>query len=792
MKKTIYLPNTSFKLKGNLVQNQKKLLEDYNNKSKIFNNSYIIHDGPPYANGNIHLGHALNKILKDIFAKYNATNIIPGWDTLGLPIELAVEKNNISKTSPYFQKECKKLAEKNITLQEKDFKKLGLDLDYDNKYKTYELVPKTQQVFLDLYEKGYIYKDLKPVHWCLDCESSLAEAEVEYKEKVDIAAYAKFLVKDLPNTYLLAYTTTPWTLVHNKAICLKPDSNYAIVQNGNYNYIVHEDLVTKVFSNTAFNILRVMKTSELLGYKYFTYFNTVQAEGIIVADKEASSELGTGLIHLAPNHGYVDYQICKANNIGFITDSYLDTKGYYKNGIHIFNTTKVLEFLESLNPDCIYKEETIRHSYPHCWRHKTPLITLATEQYFLDLDHLDLRKRCIEFTKEVDWGSESNRNKIISYLQNRPDWCLSRQRVWGTPIPLNETNDVLDVWFDSGCTFSTVLNNVTSNLVIEGGDQYRGWFQSSFILSIALNNKVPFEKVITHGFIVDENNEKYSKSNLAPSIDAILNKYSSDILRLYFSSVDYTKNISICNEKFKTIQDSYQQFRNTLRYCQSVLESFNSESEVNIDLTDNLLCDYFLNTILKPLERSLNKQVIDCNLNTIVTKLLNFCKQDLNNFIDLTKDIIYLNDSNFKLKQEVVYILYLSFELLKKYLFPLIPLTINDLNVNYKYFKSFKFKDSDNPFLTLLDFESNCLRVINEINAKQEIEKSITWLSTEYQVYDEYFKLYISSIEVKYFFKYSNYLVSKQPEDTIKKCKRCYNYYFLNGYLVSEYCKNCV
>ena len=665
---TLNLPKTDFPMKANLSEREPEILSKWQ-KNNVYkkilaknskNKKYILHDGPPFANGEIHLGHALNKILKDFIVKFKSMQgfcapFIPGWDTHGLPIEVKAKKNFKSYDNlgiSELRKVCKDIAENYINIQRSSFKRLGIFGDWENPYVTFEpkFEAKQIEVFANLVKNGAIYRGLKPVYWCCDCKTALAEAEIEYKQDSCDSIFVKFKLKDDLNKfsnlnidkekiYFLIWTTTAWTLPGNVAICLNKDFNYSLVKVNDEYLIIASDLVKSCVQEAKisdFEIIKKFSGAEFEGMKALHPF--INRESLIITGGHVNLESGTGCVHTAPGHGLEDFECCKNYNFEILVP--VDENGVMNSlsgGFEGMNTSeageKIIELLESKN--LLFAKKNIVHKYPHCWRCKNPIIFRATNQWFCSVD--SFKKKAINAAKNVNWMPKWGGERIESMIRERSDWCISRQRKWGVPIPIffckkcgepfadyntiidvskifaeygsgvwyekdaefflknNQTckscgfkefikeKDIMDVWFDSGSSYHAVIpeSDFPADLYLEGADQYRGWFQSSLLTAVGIGKSAPYKSVLTHGWVVDEESRKQSKS-LGNVIEpaSIIQKYGADVLRLWVSSVDYTDNVKISSEILAQISESYRKIRNTARFILGNLYDFDPKKDL--------------------------------------------------------------------------------------------------------------------------------------------------------------------------------------------------------------------
>jgi len=667
-KQTLNLPKTDFPMKADLPKREPLMLENWYkkdlygiiHKKPADKGKYVLHDGPPYANGDIHIGHALNKILKDIVIKYKTMQgydcpYVPGWDCHGLPIEhqlfkeLKIAKHQISQLE--FRKKAHDYAMKYVANQREQFKRLGVFADWDNPYLTlsHEYEEAIIRSFNDLYSKGFIKRGLKPVNWCFKCETALAEAEVEYEDHASPSVFVKFKVKEdkvwLGESYLVIWTTTPWTLIANVAVAVHPEFSYSYLKTSKGNLII-ANLRLSVLPQMGidkYEVIKELKGKDLEGIVYDHPFG-LRLGKVVLADY-VSAEEGTGLVHTAPGHGAEDYQTGLKYGLNIVMP--VDARGKFDStagefaGQNVYDANKtIIEKLASSG--ALLFEQKISHSYPHCWRCKSPIIFRATKQWFLVIDHNGLRKSVLKAIKEdVCWIPEAGRERISAMVESRPDWCLSRQRYWGVPVPalvcqeckeeffepkviekfaqfsategsdcwfsrsindfipeglvcpeckrsksFSKGADILDVWFDSGVSSQSVLKKrnelggVPAQLYLEGSDQHRGWFQSSIIPAMAIDGKPSFESVLTHGFVVDGEGKKMSKSqgNVISPFE-IIKDYGADILRMWVASSDYNEDIRISKEILTRLSEAYRKIRNTAKFILSNLYDFNPDTD---------------------------------------------------------------------------------------------------------------------------------------------------------------------------------------------------------------------
>ncbi|MCC2614645.1 isoleucine--tRNA ligase [Aestuariibacter halophilus] len=775
-KHTLNLPETAFPMRGNLAQREPDMLQAWTDadlyhqirQAKAGKTPFVLHDGPPYANGDIHIGHAVNKILKDVIVKaktlsdYDAP-YVPGWDCHGLPIELQVEKK-VGKpgkkvTAAEFRQKCREYAEKQIAGQKKDFIRLGVLGEWDKPYKTMDFSSEADiiRALGGIIRAGHLEKGFKPVHWCTDCGSALAEAEVEYKDKQSPSIDVRFAAVDAdamveafkhPEGHVgegpvsvVIWTTTPWTLPANQAVCVSPKLEYTLVQaeteSGKQRLILASELVTECMDRFG------IEHYHALGYchgdaldKMLLQHPFYDRQVPVVLGDHVTTDSGTGCVHTAPGHGVDDFNVGRRYDLPVVNPVgangvYLDDTPLFA-GQHVFKANdSIVELLKEKH--ALVHHHAYEHSYPHCWRHKTPIIFRATPQWFISMDKNGLRKASIEEIHKTQWIPEWGESRIESMVEGRPDWCISRQRTWGVPIALfvhKDTGDLhpntdvliervacevekqgiqawwdidseaflgsdadsyvkvmdtLDVWFDSGVTHHFVVDSrddipASADLYLEGSDQHRGWFMSSLMTSVAEKGHAPYKQVLTHGFTVDGEGRKMSKSignTVAPQ--QVINKLGADILRLWVASTDYRSEIAVSDEILKRSADAYRRIRNTARFLLANLNGFDPATDV---VPHDQMVE--LDRWVVSRAAALQQEIIDAydryDLLVVTQKLMHFCSIELGSFyLDVIKDRQYTAKADSHARRSCQSALYHIAEALVRWMAPVTSFTAQEI-----------------------------------------------------------------------------------------------------------------
>lgn len=727
---TLNLPQTELSMKAGLPKKEPEILDFWNDiglyekirQQNINNKKFILHDGPPYANGAIHLGHSVNKILKDITIKSKTLQgldapYVPGWDCHGLPIELNVEKKHgkrseLVQNKKMFQEACKEYALTQIESQKKDFIRLGVLGEWDNPYKSLDSSFEANAVRAlgRIYEAGHIEKGEKPVHWCQDCGSALAEAEVEYQDKtsksIDVAFKANeqslkklnevFATNIVDGISFVIWTTTPWTIPSNVAVCINPELDYALIKLDGEHLVIAEAMIELCMERWGTTSELVSKTlgKNLVDISLIHPF--IERNSELLHGDHVTTEAGTGCVHTAPAHGLDDYFICKKH--GIETFKALNSKGFFKEEFEFIAGLPASKadplVIEKLNEvKALVNCDDFHHSYPHCWRHKSPLIFTSTAQWFISMNKSGLLNEALQSISGVSWEPSWGEQRIEGMLTDRPDWCISRQRNWGVPITLvvhkesgaihpnqselfkqfanlieengisswesldlNEfiddgdsyikITDSLDVWFDSGITHFAVSEQrfeegIVADLYLEGSDQHRGWFQSSLLTSIAMNGRAPYKAVLTHGFVVDENGRKQSKSlGNVVSPQKVWDSLGADILRLWVASADFRSEMVASDEILKRVSDQYRRIRNTFRFILGNLNDFDESKKIVFE--DQIELDKWIVLETSKLQEDVLQLYESYSYHNVVQKIHNFCVNELGGiYLDIVKDRLY-------------------------------------------------------------------------------------------------------------------------------------------------------
>ena len=765
-KDTLNLPKTKFEMRGNLPNREPKMLAEWDKndlygeirKARAGREQFILHDGPPYANGNIHIGHSVNKILKDIVVKSKTISgfdspYVPGWDCHGLPIENVVEKK-VGKAGQKvshadFRQKCRDYAEKQVGGQMKDFVRLGVLGEWDNPYKTmnFSFEANIVRALSKLVKNGHMHKGEKPVYWSVVGGSSLAEAEVEYQDKTSYSIYVRYPLADIEgfekafdgadckNTSVVIWTTTPWTLPSSQAVTVHTDFRYVLVKAGDEQFVLAEDLYKQVMEEAEITDYDVIATTtgdklESLKINHPFYDKTLP---VIVGD-HVTTDAGTGLVHTAPDHGPDDFQVVKKYGIGLL--NYVMANGVFSEDTPIFSGQHVYKVDQPIVEHLVENgkllhQDKIRHSYPHCWRTKTPLIYRATPQWFISMSQNGLQSTAMQEIKKVKWVPDWGQARIESMVENRPDWCISRQRTWGVPLCLfidkkdgqphpdaaelmekvsqlieekgiqawydldaadyvdadkyEKIDDTLDVWFDSGVTHYCVLSardylRQPADLYLEGSDQHRGWFQSSLLTSVGIHGHAPYKHCLTHGFVVDGKGEKMSKSKgnvMAPN--DVINKLGADVLRLWVSSADYRGEMAVSDEILKRTGDTYRRLRNTSRFLLANLEGF--EPSTDLLAKDELLpLDRWAVDVAYQAQAAIIDAYENYNFWVVAQKIHHFCSIDMGSFyLDIIKDRQYTAKRGSKAQRSCQTALYHIVEALVRWMAPILSFTANEI-----------------------------------------------------------------------------------------------------------------
>ncbi|WP_317301049.1 isoleucine--tRNA ligase [Allobaculum stercoricanis] len=800
-KDTLQMPKTSFEMRGNLAKKEPGIQQHWQDEhlyEKMLDKregceSYVLHDGPPYANGDIHLGHAMNKVLKDVIVKSKFMEgykvpYIPGWDTHGLPIETAVTKLGYDRKKigiAEFRKICYDYALEQVERQRKGFLSLGSIGDYDHPYIT--LQPKFEARQIEIFGKmatdGLIYQGLKPVYWSPSSESALAEAEVEYKDVTSPTIFVKFQVKDgkgvLNNDdYLVIWTTTPWTIPANLGISVHPRFEYVRVATEKGNLIVLATLVEslmKQFGIENYTVGEMFKGKDL---EYITAYHPLypEIESLVMVGEHVTDDSGTGLVHTAPGFGMDDFMIGKQYNLPVYVN--VDEQGRMMEECGERLVGKTVDDANQIVIDWLTEEdkllarEDIVHSYPHDWRTKKPIIFRATTQWFASIDKI--RDQLLEQIHSVKWTPSWGEGRMHNMISDRSDWCISRQRAWGVPIPIiygedgtplmeeeifnhvaeliakdgsnvwfekeakdllpegytsehspngifTKETDTMDVWFDSGSSHTGAMIergiSYPADLYFEGSDQYRGWFNSSLIVGTAVHGRSPYKAVLSHGFVMDENGKKMSKSQwnaMAPS--EITTKYGADILRLWACSVDYQADCSMGNKILKQVSDTYRKVRNTFRFLLANLDENTFTAQDLLDVNTLSRSNRYILTLLDEAVDTCKKAYDEFRFADVVTTLTTLMTNELSSYyLDYTKDILYCDQKDSRDRREVQTVLYVAASMLTRLWAPILAHTTEEINNLMKF---------DEESIHLTRFEKSGLSV-EDPTLKEDMAKAL-------------------------------------------------------------------
>lgn len=772
-KKTLNLPATKFPMKASLVTREPEQLKQWEEfglydkirKASVGRKRFILHDGPPYANGHIHIGTALNKILKDIIVRsrqmsgYDAV-YVPGWDCHGLPIEHNVDKEigpkKLQMSQSEFRGLCRAYAEKYIDIQREEFKRLGVLGEWENPYLTmnrrYEAVIARECCTFAL--QGSLFRSKKPIHWCCSCQTALAEAEIEYYEQTSPSIFVKFPLKDdlssaIPelagkNVFVVIWTTTPWTIPANLAIALHPDLVYAAVDTGNGEVLILARELVEICMHTfgikGFSILTEIKAGALERKKCL--HPLYDRESIIILGSHVTLDAGTGCVHTAPGHGRDDYEVGLL--YGLDVFSPVDNSGCFTKAVDFFANQFVFKANKEITTRLretgfLMFQDEIEHSYPHCWRCKRPVIFRATPQWFISMDETGLRQKSLAEIDRVTWIPRWGRDRIYGMIENRPDWCISRQRAWGVPITvfycekcealhMNQNlvdqifsrfeahgadiwfeedaegflpqgsacskcghqtfvkeTDILDVWFESGVSHAAVLEereNLTwpADLYLEGSDQHRGWFHSSLLTAVGTRGRAPYESVLTHGFVVDADGKKMSKSLgnvVAPG--EVINKHGAEILRLWVAAADYKDDIRISENILKQLSDAYRRIRNTSRFMLGNLNDFDPKQHAVSYESMPEIDRFALHSLQVLIQRSL-KAYEDYEFHVIYHGLYNYCVLDLSAFyLDILKDRLYTSPPESIERKSAQTVMYVISDSVARLMAPILAFTAEEI-----------------------------------------------------------------------------------------------------------------
>lgn len=888
-KDTLLMPKTEFPMRGNLPNREPEIQAKWaemNIYEKVQERTkgrpmFVLHDGPPYANGDIHIGHALNKILKDMIVRHKSMSgyhapYVPGWDTHGLPIEQALTNKGVKRkemTVAEFRKLCEQYAYEQIDSQRTQFKRLGVRGDWENPYITLKPEYEAQQikVFGEMAKKGYIYKGLKPVYWSPSSESALAEAEIEYKDKRSPSIYVGFKVADGKgvldiDTKIVIWTTTPWTIPANLGIAVHPELNYVVVEEGGQKYVVAADLLDAVTKEVEWQDPQVVKTIQGSELENIVAVHPLYGrDSLVVLGEHVTIDAGTGCVHTAPGHGEDDFYVgqkygldvlCPVDDRGYMTKEAEGFEGLFYDDANKSITEKLDE------AGALLKLSFITHSYPHDWRTKKPVIYRATAQWFASIK--DFRQELLDAINETKFVPAWGETRLFNMVRDRGDWCISRQRAWGVPIPVffaengepiitDETidhvsnlfrehgsniwfekeakdllpegfthpdspngkftkeTDIMDVWFDSGSSHQAVLLERDdlqrpADLYLEGSDQYRGWFNSSLSTAVAVTGKAPYKGILSHGFVLDGEGRKMSKSLGNVVIPAkVMNQLGADILRLWVASVDYQADVRVSDAILKQVTEVYRKIRNTFRFLLGNLADF--DPSTNAVAFENLReVDQFMLVKLNKLVKTVREAYENYEYAGIYHAVNNFCTLDLSSFyLDFAKDILYIEGEDHPDRRAIQTVLYESLISLTKLVAPILSHTADEV---WSFIPSVKeesvqltdmpeYKDLPNAkgleekWTSFMKLRDDVLKALEEARNEKVIGKSLTAKVTMYV--DEKVKSLLDSIDenVKQLFIVSGFEVAGKYEDAPENALKFENRAIVVSKAEGETCERC-